>query len=184
MVAKMDVNLLWVGGVIGAVIGGLVAFIGNFCLQVRKEWNEKKAIRTMLKIEIKNNLDTLERTYNYVLTLEPMKGQDDTSWYRGLQLSAVDEMVFNKSLWNSKSPIYAIALNEDEIGQIENFYNLLEQSKTLHKKMQEINQTFNSTSNKNDDVWYEYYLIGDKWELFEERAQNSLENGQAIIDKL
>lgn len=180
----MDVNPLWVSGAIGAVIGVLGAFIGNLCLQIRKERKEKISIRTMLKIEINNNLDILEDVFNCIQNLKPIGAQDATAWYKGYQLSLLDEMVFNKSLWDSKSVLYAVALNEYEIKQIENFYILLDKLKYYHKRMQTITETHNNSQVQFNQRWEEYFSLSKKWEIFEKNAETAIEESRIIINKL
>lgn len=179
----MDINPLWITGAIGAVIGAMGAFFGNLYLQIRKERNEKKAIRIMLKIEINHNLDTIKDIYNYIKNLKSV-GDDATNWFKGQQLSLLDEMTFNKPLWNSKSPIYAIALTEGEINRIENFYITLDEIAYYHGEMRTITRMHLNNHEKSEQNWNEYFSLSDRWETFEKTAKTVIERGNSIIVEL
>lgn len=173
-------NPVWISAVIGAIVGSLATFLCNYILQNKKDKNEKKAIRTLLKIEIGKNIDYIKRSG--VIEKGKFKGYNNASnCSNGQKLANINVIHFKNDLWNTKTPLYAIALSESEILGIDNFYLYLERARDLHLEIQRMHQEMMEEMNPGRKWAGIYKQIGVKFQEYDTTVRLSLREGYSLI---
>lgn len=180
----MEIDPIWLTGAIGAIVGALMAFIFNFYLQTRKERKEIKAIRRLLKFNIKINLANLKKIYNSIKESQSHGEEDDQNYYRGMELIQFDVIKFKQDLWNAKTPMLAIALKEPEMYDIEKLYAILEKITSIHSKFYSLYESPGDVYQKNVNLAFLHMSAEETWEEFEENVKKVIELGESLISKL
>ncbi len=175
----MEFTNFWSSGLLPAFIGALVAFICNFYLQTRKDKKEIKAIRTLLKIEIQKNMSSIEKIS--VAKGSKFKGYDDSvNCINGQKLANIKAVQFNNNLWNTKTPLYAIALSESEILAIESFYLNLEKAIDIHLEIKRLSHEMEKETDPFKRWFVLFKSIGEKFGEYDSALRVSLEEGYSI----
>lgn len=112
----MDIN-----SILPVILGVIVGYGLQAITEFRKESGDRNALRTLLKIEIKNNGNYLKILHNKLLW--DAKSHDELTLAD--QLTNIELIQIKNPLWLNKTTLFAQALNEKEINVIENFYQFI-----------------------------------------------------------
>jgi len=116
---------------LSAIIGVISAYIFQQYSESKRKKDEGKALRKLLRIEIKNNEYNLYKFHNN------MKSNSSSSFDEEcliIDLAKQELINVKNSLWIDKTVLFAEALNEYEINRIESFYDLFEDCIKIQKE--------------------------------------------------
>lgn len=113
-----------------AWIGAVAGFVVWFFSWLWKIWTDRRArkrIRTMLSIEIEDNLTTIRGYLSDVESRINFTSSPMANMQRGDALSSVPLPEFSHRIWESLTPSVPIGLNESEIRKVYGFHDQLDE---------------------------------------------------------
>lgn len=118
-------------GVVGIVIGTILGFVLN---EIARWWREKRAekkqiraVRTMLSLEIDQNLALLRDFWSKTKDVDlPEDKPDRHNLILVRRLSESPLPLWSHKMWESQMPLLATALSEEEIKQVHRHHNKLD----------------------------------------------------------
>ena len=171
--------------VISAFSGALLASIFNYYFQNRNEKKQCNALRKLLKIEFHNNLKKISKSFNSVIK-EFDENNNNQSYSRLKEFSSSFSVIkFKQDLWNKKTPIYAIALTESEIYQIEDLYHVFgELSFELSNLTNALNKMDGEKNFTDEEIVLINNLSKDSWIYVEKTVKDILDKGDILMESL
>lgn len=160
-------------GIFGAVIGAILGFLISEFRQWKTEGQQAQTVRTMLKIEINQNIDALRefgRKINLDKSNENMcifKLNDDELLYIPVSIKSNSLPESNRKIFNSPALILplALALNREEIKDVNILYGKIDQISDKHSQL--INLLFELNKVQKDKNFdYHYPTYKQKKEMF------------------
>jgi hypothetical protein len=113
-------------GVFGAIIGAIFGFLLSELRQWTTEGKQADRVRTMLKLEIEQNLFLLREFWSKASQAELLPEPDFNIAQSFLAISLPQ---WSRRVWESQVSLLPVALSEEEIKQIHSLYNRLDQIK-------------------------------------------------------
>lgn len=125
-------------GLTGVVVGFLLNEGATFWRKQREEVKQAKAVRTILHIEIIQNLNALQNFWdeaNKVEGTDNFSSDESRAHYMVGRLRRLVFPSWSYKVWESQLPLLPNALNVNEIKQVNHFYNQLNDITVLYSKM-------------------------------------------------
>ena len=180
----MDINIIT--PIIAAIIGSTIGVIAGYGFQSLNANKEKDALRTLLKIEIKNNKNNLYKFHNKILNDSWSHEAEDLA----SELAERDLIEINNTLWLDKTTLFVHALNEGEINNIENFYQLLKDCIDIQLSAINLKKEEKEIQKKSNVFWgdaknWPFSIKSeDMWNQYRDTYLSALNKGSYLISKL
>lgn len=173
--------------VLGGVIGAILTWFGAYLLQSMNEVNQINAIRTLLKIEIKNNLKTIESFYDKLME-EEIK-YNNKNFILAIKLIESDLIKWELDIWGNKTPLIAMALTEDEICKVEEFYSILNKINFIHSELKLLDKQQEELTIREDAITGASFIFENdkapsKWHEFNENVGILKDHGNKLLSEL
>lgn len=178
---NLSIIIPLITGIIGAIIGSLIT-VWN---ERHKEKKQVKAVRTLIKTEIKTNLNYMHEICDKIKEKTSSKEE-----YKIKNLKYLRKIEWKRNVWGSKTTLFALALSEDEIYRIEEFYSLLEKISLIQTFISSIKSVGLPKEIKNSGLdtvildWMCVDIYKEKWDEFTDTSNIVLEKGNLLVTKL
>ena len=136
-----DVIIGVIGSIICVLIGFLLSEIRNWIHEKSKEKKQSESVRTIISLEIEQNLSLLEnfwkRLNNFIKEEKDkdIKDKDSISTKLSYRFIEMPELNWNHKFVESQLSFMSLAFNKDEINKIMNFHSQLDAITEIQKKL-------------------------------------------------
>jgi hypothetical protein len=129
-----------IGTIIGTIIGAILGFrLSERATRQREERTEKRqagAIRTLLRLEIDQNLALLRDFWSEVNQVDESEEDPDLARLRlARRMVGLPVPHWCHTMWKSQTPLLVVALSEEEIKQVHNLHIGLDAIAAIHSKL-------------------------------------------------
>ncbi|MBC8264298.1 MAG: hypothetical protein H8E47_09275 [Anaerolineales bacterium] len=127
-------------GVIGTIIGTILGFmLSEWATRQREERTEKRqtrAIHTMLRLEIDQNLALLRDFWSKVNQVDESEQDPNLAClHLARRMVGLPVPHWCHTMWKSQTPLLVVALSEEEIKQVHDLHNRLDAIAAIHSKL-------------------------------------------------
>jgi len=124
-------------GVVGIILGFALSELAAWWRQNRTEKKQARAVRTLLTIEIDQNLALLRDWWSEVTDIDSSLLYDADDYYL-IPASRLIELPlpsWSHKMWESQSQFLAIALNHEEIRQLSEIHGGIDTIEAIHSAL-------------------------------------------------
>ena len=140
-------------GVFGIFFGFILSEIGNWIHEKSKEKKQSESVRTIISLEIEQNLSLLENFWKKLNNFtkeekdEDIEDKDSIPTKLAYRFIEMPKLNWNHKFVDSQLSFMSLAFNKDEINKIMNFHSQLDAIAEIQKKL-------SSIKNKADEKGY------------------------------
>jgi len=148
-----DVIIGVIGSIICVLIGFLFSEIRNWIHEKSKEKKQSESVRTIISLEIEQNLSLLENFWKKLNNFikeekdEDIEDKDSIPTRLAYRFIEMPKLNWNHKFVDSQLSFMSLAFNKDEINKIMNFHSQLDAIAEIQKKL-------SSIKNKADEKGY------------------------------
>jgi len=180
----------WIYNLFSGIIGAILGVLGVWYWQWRIEKKQVAAIKTLIIIDIENNIEALNKFYTGIINKKVEYQYKEVIWID--RVLEQDLPCWKRSVWDEKSVLMARALSKEKIIEIEKFHDLLSKISKFHQKCRSLKKEEKEKklegSNKSTHEIMENMVFTvnqeELWQEFDELVQEILKFGRKITSKL
>ena len=117
--------------VLGTISGVITGFLLNEINTRRKEKRQIQSVRMLISLEIDKNIEMLYDLWDKVNKIDPDNENEDKMTNSEYKLINLPSTYWKNESWKSQISFLPIALNKDEIRKVNDFYDDIENIKSI-----------------------------------------------------
>lgn len=178
-----------IASLLGVIVGSSLTYILNTLNEKRKEQRQDKANTALLNMEIRKNIKILQ-TFCQKINKKNRRYEPITKHTLAEVLSYSDFIEWSKDIWDENNPSLIMALSNNKIDKIENFYENLELISSLQREIVSLRKKIHEEKSKPQPTYAQEDIdktvkelstnFQKKFEDFKKIALETIKEGESI----